>query len=246
MACFELTSRNYWRVHVVVFSLCSLRSVFSWSTVIFILDLIQTERFWSFWLHAFLMAFTVSHASLDLPSLCGSLVGCKIPAGRKVKPLDGKYPTCRRHRSLTVTSSAFPEGNLDLNESVASHVNFTPSVVALNVNWRICLVRPRPSQMTPTVCLNHAHILLSPCFVSFDLRNEKKNKKQLLAVLLLSHLYKCSVTATVLHLYKTKRVTPRACTVHSRTVDTLVSSEPFGIQAILDFLTLSWKKVEKS
>lgn len=39
-------------------------------------------------------------------------------------------------------------------------------------HWQ-SLVRPRLSQMTPTVCLNHAHISLPLLFISLDLRNVK-------------------------------------------------------------------------
>lgn len=108
----------------------------------------------------FLTAFFASHASLDLPSLCGSQVGCKIPAGGKMKTYDGKYPTCRRNWSLTVTSSACPEGNQDLNWPVVSRVNFTPSAAELNANWRTAsLTKPCQTTAVP----NDAHSLSESC-----------------------------------------------------------------------------------
>lgn len=125
-----------------------------------ILDWIHTEHSRSFWLRPFLTGFFASHASLDLPSLCGSQVGCKIPAGRKMKTYDGKYPTCRRNWSLIVTSSACPEGNQDLNWPVVSRVNFTPSAAELNVNWRTAsLTKPCQTTAVP----NDTHSVSESC-----------------------------------------------------------------------------------
>lgn len=109
----QISFFEFWLLlFTLFFNLCEfLWIIFRWFTLAWI----QTERSWSFWLHPFLVAFIASHASLDLPSLCGSQVGCKIPAGGKMKTFDGKHATCRRNRSLTVVSSAFPEGNQDLN-----------------------------------------------------------------------------------------------------------------------------------